>query len=325
MSIDNILAARENKKFLAAMQQKAEPASVTISNEVKFPDDAAVSVKNANELSAPQVAKLSNIITILGTVNQTVADLGDKLKEKGDDKAVLAELKSLASQVSKETKVDLSGLEIPREVFSAITSGLGQISKDIKALAKTINEQEKLELPEAASLDTSALESAVHKVENAINSLQFPVSPPTTATFKTAAGASVSAVLNADGTMPTANTPRTSGGYDKFHLVGANSDNATNIKASAGQVYAISAFNIDTTPVYLKFHNTATTPTAGTGVTESYLIPSQGTANGAGLVFSLPAGIPFSTGIGITLVTGITDASTTAIAASKVVVNIYYR
>jgi hypothetical protein len=117
--------------------------------------------------------------------------------------------------------------------------------------------------------------------------------------------------------------PATSGGLSKFKLVSAATDNATNVKASAGQVYAITAFNLNAAPRYLKFHNTAGTPTAGSGVTDTYLIP--GNTAGAGLVINIDKGITFATGIGITIVTGITDASTSAVAASEIVVNIYYK
>jgi len=117
--------------------------------------------------------------------------------------------------------------------------------------------------------------------------------------------------------------PATSGGLSKFHLVGAATTNATNIKASAGQVYAITAFNVAATPAYLKFHNTSGTPTAGSGVTDTFLIP--GNTAGAGLVINFDKGIAFSTGIAITTTTGIADADTAAIAASNVVLNIYYK
>lgn len=124
-------------------------------------------------------------------------------------------------------------------------------------------------------------------------------------------------------TLPVNDQPATTGGLSKFHLVGAATDNATNVKASAGQVYSITAFNLNASPRYLKFHNTAGTPTAGTGVTDTFLIP--GNTAGAGLVLNIDKGITFSTGIGISIVTGIADASTTAISASEVVVNVYYK
>jgi hypothetical protein len=116
--------------------------------------------------------------------------------------------------------------------------------------------------------------------------------------------------------------PATTGGLSKFHLVSAATTNATNVKASAGQVYSITAFNLNASARYLKFHNTAGTPTAGASVTDTYLIP--GNTAGAGLVLNIDKGIAFSTGIGITLVTGIADADSAAVAASEIVLNIYY-
>lgn len=116
--------------------------------------------------------------------------------------------------------------------------------------------------------------------------------------------------------------PSTTGGLTRFHLVGAASTNATNIKASAGQVYSITAFNLNASPRYLKFHNTAGTPTAGTAVTDSFLIP--GNTAGAGMVINIDKGIAFSTGIAITTVTEMADSGTTAIAANEMLINIYY-
>jgi len=117
--------------------------------------------------------------------------------------------------------------------------------------------------------------------------------------------------------------PATSGGLLKTHVVSAASTNATIVKASAGQVYGIVAFNLNASPRYLKFHNTSGTPTAGTGVTDTYMIP--GNTAGAGLVINFDKGIAFSTGIGITLVTGIADADTTGVAASEIVLQVYYK
>jgi hypothetical protein len=118
-------------------------------------------------------------------------------------------------------------------------------------------------------------------------------------------------------------TPATSGGLSKFHLVAAASTNATNVKASAGQVFCITAFNLNAAARYLKFHNTSGTPTAGSGVTDTFMIP--GNTAGAGVVINIDKGIAFGTGIGISIVTGIADSDATAVAASEIVVNIYYK
>lgn len=153
-------------------------------------------------------------------------------------------------------------------------------------------------------------------------------------TINNAAGASAVNIqdggntITVDGTVSVTGStvqdiPAVSGGLSKFHLVGAATTNQTNVKASAGQVYAITAFNTTATPVYLKFHNTAGSPTAGSGVTDTFLIP--GNTNGSGMVINIDKGIAFSTGIAITVVAGIADADATAIGASSVVLNIYYK
>jgi len=118
-------------------------------------------------------------------------------------------------------------------------------------------------------------------------------------------------------------TPATSGGLSKYHVVSAATTNAANVKASAGQVYCITAFNTNSSARYLKFHNTAGTPTAGSGVTDTFLIP--GNTAGAGVVINIDKGIAFSTGIGVSITGAIADADTTAIGASDVVLNIYYK
>lgn len=155
--------------------------------------------------------------------------------------------------------------------------------------------------------------------------LSMPAVVVTSITNSTASALvdSTGAQYSGSNPVPVTTVPSISNGLTKFHLVGAGTTNETNIKSSPGQVYAISAFNIGASPVYLKFHNTAGTPTAGTGVTDTFLIP--GNTSGAGALINIDKGITFSTGIGISLVTGITDASAVAITADNVVVNIYYK
>lgn len=126
--------------------------------------------------------------------------------------------------------------------------------------------------------------------------------------------------------------PTELGGLTKHSLVCAATDNATLVKAAAGQFYGYSIFNIDANPVYLKLYDKATAPTVGTDT--PYLrfgCPKAATAaDGAFASGFWPIGIAFSTGIGFGVVggsaaTGILDAATTALTASKVLVNLYYK
>lgn len=108
-----------------------------------------------------------------------------------------------------------------------------------------------------------------------------------------------------------------------YHLVAAATTNAVNIKASAGWVNHIQCSNINAAVRYLKFHNTAGTPTAGAGVVYTVPIPGSTAGGIANLSFGQNP-LYFSTGIGITVVTDVADAGTTAVAASEIHINIGY-
>ena len=183
----------------------------------------------------------------------------------------------------------------------------------------------------AVSMNTGVRDAGTQRVTVATND-SVPVTGTITAvtaiTNALPAGTNLIGKVGIDQTTPgTTNAvqdiPATSGGLLKSHLVSAATTNATNVKASAGQVYGITAFNLNAAPRYLKLHNTAGAPTAGTGVTDTFLIP--GNTAGAGLVLNIDKGIVFSTGIAFTLVTGIADTDATAVALNEIVLNIYYK
>lgn len=117
------------------------------------------------------------------------------------------------------------------------------------------------------------------------------------------------------------------GGCTTKSFVGANSTNATSLKAAAGQVYGYSIFNIDTAPVYLKFYDDDGAPTVGTDTPKLRYGCGIGETATDGFFAAewFPQGIPFSSGIGYGLVTGITDSDTTGPTANKTLVNIYYK
>lgn len=93
-----------------------------------------------------------------------------------------------------------------------------------------------------------------------------------------------------------------------------SSGDATNVKASAGRVYAIQGVNVNAAARYLKLYNSASAPTAGAGtpVKTLYLPPNSA------FVFDWPVGLTFATGIGYTLVTGSADNSSTSVTAADI-------
>lgn len=119
----------------------------------------------------------------------------------------------------------------------------------------------------------------------------------------------------------------TTGGATPFHLVAANSQNASVVKASAGIVYAYQTSNNSATPAYLKFYDTASSPTcSSTTVKKTVIIPANSSSLGGGNNAAIAVGVGFSSGIAICVTGGLADNDTSSVAAANtVVVNIDYK
>lgn len=109
------------------------------------------------------------------------------------------------------------------------------------------------------------------------------------------------------------------GAASAAHLVSAATTNATVVKASAGRLLGWNLANTTASWVYLKFHNIATTPTAGASVARTVGIPPNGLAQ-----FEMSGGSAFSTGIGLTTVTGSADTDAVAVGLGAIVGDIHF-
>lgn len=122
--------------------------------------------------------------------------------------------------------------------------------------------------------------------------------------------------------FPMTEYPVASGGLSVYYLTSAASTNGANVKASAGQVYGYAVTNNNTSPRYLRFYNTAGTPTVGSTATYmAVMIPGSGGV----VVPNGSIGIAFSTGIAISLTTGAADTDTGAVAANEIKLNVFYK
>lgn len=102
-------------------------------------------------------------------------------------------------------------------------------------------------------------------------------------------------------------------------IIGAASTNATVVKASAGVIAAMFGMNTDSSGVFLKVYNKATTPDENdTPALRGYL-PA-----GSGFIIPLPAPLVMDTGISYRLTGAILDNDTTVITANKTVFNVLY-
>jgi hypothetical protein len=146
-------------------------------------------------------------------------------------------------------------------------------------------------------------------------------------TVAQATAASLNATVVGTGTFAAqaAPTASTTGGATPYTAIVPNNTTGV-LVGTAGQhtVYAITAFNNSATIAYVKFYDTATAPTCGSGTVVYHgLIPAN--TSGAGFVNPVPVGVAFGSGIGYCITTGIADNDTTAPAASTYLINIEYK
>lgn len=106
------------------------------------------------------------------------------------------------------------------------------------------------------------------------------------------------------------------GAASQTRFIAAATANPTVIKASAGRLLGYDLINNATAVRYVKLHNIATSPTAGSTAVVG-IIPIG--PNGGKATVSIPGGIGFATGIAITTVTGAADADATAVGANDIV------
>jgi len=139
-------------------------------------------------------------------------------------------------------------------------------------------------------------------------------------TWNATINAAIAAGTNAIGDVGGQLRANATGAATIKHVVSAASTNATNVKASAGRVAGWSFTNTTASLQYVKLHNSAGTPTAGSGVVQTISIPASGVNN---MAISM-VGIGFSTGIAYTIVTGSADADATATTAGSVIGDIFY-
>ena len=106
----------------------------------------------------------------------------------------------------------------------------------------------------------------------------------------------------------------TSAGTTNTRVVAAATTNATNLKASAGNIFSIRVFNVAAYDVFLKLYNKASSPTVGTD-TPVWTIPIKA---GTGFSEHFHLGYQLGTGISYAITKLQADSDTTAVAASDV-------
>lgn len=285
-----------------------QPVSGTVTASAQPGVDIGdVTINNASGASAVNIQDGGNSITVDGTVAATQSGTWNVTNISGT-----VSLPTGAATAANQS-TEITALQL---IDDAIVTDNGAFTDGTTKLNMS-----GFVFDETAGTALTENDAAAARVDSKRAQIAVIEDPTTRGRYATVTASNAVKVDGSAVTQPVSDTGATSGGLSKYHLVSAASTNAANIKSSAGQIYAITAFNTNASARYIKFHNTSGTPTAGSGVTDSFLIPG----NSSGLVINFDKGIAFSTGIGITLTTGMGDSDTGAVAATEILVNVYYK
>ncbi len=144
------------------------------------------------------------------------------------------------------------------------------------------------------------------------------------------AGSAIVGKFGIDQTTPgTTNAvqqiPGTSGGLSTTSFISTAAVQTTQIKGSAGQIYAIEFFNVGAAAVYVRLYNQTGAPASTDGANIIWRGMVPGNTAGSGFVKSWPQGIACGTGIGWRVTGAVADNDTTVLAANQVFGNIEYK
>jgi len=267
----------------------------------------------------------SDVITVQGIASMTALKVDGSGVTQPVSHAALTEL-AAAINVSSQMDVNLAASN------ATVTVDLG-VNNDV-----TVTGTVDLGATDNAVLDAIAASLAL--LDNAIpsgNELQVDVvgalPAGTNAIGKLAANSgvdigdvdvtSISAGTNAIGNVGLIG--RTTGGMSIFKSIDID-ETEEEVKATAGQVFSISAFNHTAAPLYLKFYNlTAASTTVGTSTPVlTFTVPGNADSDGAGFVWNNEIGFAFGTAISVACTGAIADNDTTAPAANACSVMIGY-
>lgn len=132
---------------------------------------------------------------------------------------------------------------------------------------------------------------------------------------QTTAANSAPVVLASDGVVLNKVQSQDSGLTDT-RVNAAASNNATSLKASAGNIFEIDLYNAATYPVFAKFYNKASAPAPATD--NSLLVWTAPIAAGTRLSRSFAYGFQFSTGIAYAITKLQSDTDNTSLVAGDV-------
>lgn len=241
---------------------------------------------------------------------------------------------TIASDSTGVVSIDDNGGAITVDGTVAVTNA------GLTELAAAINASSQMDVNIAASNASVAVTNAgITTIAGAVSGTEMQVDvvaalpAGTNAIGKLAANSGVD-IGDVDVTSIAAGTnnignvgiiPRTSGGMTIFRSIDID-ESEEEVKATAGQLFSISAFNTTAAPLYLKFYNaTAANVTVGTTTPVlTFAVPGNADSDGAGFVWNNEIGFAFGTAISVACTTGVADNDTGAPGANACIINLGY-
>ena len=213
------------------------------------------------------------------------------------------------------TSVDANTIELQGTTFAgAYVTGSGRVA--LAAAPAAINLQfQFVTVQDYAELTAEITAGRGQIVQG--QSMGVAVTAPLPA--GTAAIGTLGAGVAAIGDVGVQYRANATGAASRTHIVSAASTNSTLVKNAAGRLIGVCLSNTSAAYKFVKFHNQATAPTAGTSVVQTVAIPPNGNVN-----FHSEGGVAFTIGIGLTITNLAADADATAVAAGDVVGDVFF-
>jgi hypothetical protein len=292
-------------------------------NNIGNVDVASSALPTGASTSAKQdtvIGHLDGVETLLGTIDTDTGGIATSAASIDTKTPALGQALAAASVPIVLTAAQITTLTPPAAITGYGTSAnqttiIGHLD-GVEGLLTTID------------ADTGAIMTAVQTLDNAISGNEMQVDVVAALPAGTNNIGDIDVLTIAAGTNAIGNVGlvgRTTGGMTIFRSIDID-ESEEEVKATAGQVFSISAFNLTTAPLYLKFYNlTAANTTVGSSTPVlTFVVPGNADSDGAGFVWNNEIGFAFSTAISVAATTGIADADTGAPAANACVVNIGY-
>lgn len=334
-ALDSQTLVDTTNRFPTSAAQSGTWNITNVSGTISLPTGAATAAKQPALGTAGTAS--SDVISVQGIASMTPLQIGDNSSSITVDAPVatpvFVRLSDGASAISALPITDNAGsITVDGTVTANIAAGTNNIG-DVDVLTVPAD-------PFGANADAASATGSISAKLRFIASTGIPITGTVTVgshnvtnagTFATQAAQSGTWTVQPGNTANTTawlvnDQPATSGGLSFSAVpVSAATNNKTQAKASAGQLYSISAQNISASVRYLKiFNNTSAGVTMGTTACDyQFIIP--GSTTGAGVVINFDKGIAMGTGITYAITGGISATDNTSIGASEVSVIIGYK